>query len=133
MRRRTHTIGALVFGILGHIIWHFLRTVFFLPSDPSLVQSLSSLFSMEVKIFLIMILSSLFGGTLPDILDPPFSSRHRFLAHSKLLLCIFLVMWIASLFVLLTDPNSWIWTIYFFLLGYISHLLLDSLTPAGLH
>ncbi|MFP4006311.1 MAG: metal-dependent hydrolase [Candidatus Hadarchaeia archaeon] len=80
-----------------------------------------------------MILSSLFGGTLPDILDPPFSSRHRFLAHSKLLLCIFLVMWIASLFVLLTDPNSWIWTIYFFLLGYISHLLLDSLTPAGLH
>lgn len=132
MRRKTHTIGALIFGVLGYFIWHLIRRVFFLPPDPSLTSTLTSIFSMEVRIFFVMISSSFLGGVLPDILDPPFSHRHRFLAHSKILFYLLLIMSIVSLFILLTDPNLIIWIIYFFLLGYISHLALDSLTPAGL-
>jgi len=132
MRRKTHLIGALCFAILGYFIWHFIRRAFFLPPEPSVISTLTSIFSMEVSLFFVMVFSSFFGGTLPDILDPPFTSRHRFFAHSKLLLYILVIIWALTLFILLTDTNLWIWLVYFFLLGYISHLLLDSLTPAGL-
>ena len=132
MRRKTHLIGALCFAILGYFIWHFTRRAFFLPTEPSVISMLTSIFSMEVSLFFVMVFSSFFGGTLPDILDPPFTSRHRFFAHSKLLLYILVIIWAVTLFILLTNRNLWIWLVYFFLLGYISHLLLDSLTPAGL-
>ncbi len=132
MRRKSHLIGAILFAILGYFIWHFIRRAFFLPPDSSLVSTLTSIFSMEVRLFFLMVFSSFFGGTLPDILDPPFTSRHRFFAHSKVLLYVFMILWMFSLFRLLTDPSLWIWLVYFFLLGYISHLFLDSLTPAGL-
>jgi len=132
MRRKSHLIGAILFAILGYFTWHFIRKTLFLPSDASLISTLTSIFSMKVNLFFLMVFSSFFGGILPDILDPPITSRHRFFAHSKVLLYFLVMMWIISLFVLLTDPNLLIWTFYFFLLGYISHLLLDSLTPAGL-
>ena len=132
MRRRTHTLGALIFSVIGYSIWHFLRRVFFLPPDPSIISSLTAILSMEVKIFFMMIGSSILGGTLPDILDPPFTSRHRSFAHSKILLYLFISIWFASLFILLTSPTLLIWIVYFFILGYISHLILDSRTPAGL-
>ncbi len=132
MRKKSHLIGALCFAILGYFIWHFIRRAFFLPPEPSLISTLTSIVSMEISLFFVMVLSSLFGGTLPDILDPPFTKRHRFFAHSKFLLYVLVIMWVISLFILLKDPNLSVWLVYFFLLGYISHLLLDSLTPAGL-
>ncbi len=132
MRRKSHLIGALCFAVLGYFIWYFIRRAFFLPSDPSLISTLTSIFPMKISLFFVMVFSSSFGGTLPDILDPPFTSHHRFFAHSKVLLYILMILWAISLFMLLTDPNLWVWLVYFFLLGYISHLFLDSLTPAGL-
>ena len=132
MRRKSHLIGALFFAVLGYFIWYFIRRAFFIPSNPSLISTLTSIFSMEVSLFFLMVFSSFFGGTLPDFLDPPFSSRHRFIAHSKVLLFILVTMCIISFVLLLTAPSPLLWFVYFFLLGYISHLFLDSLTPAGL-
>jgi len=132
MRKKAHLIGAIFFAIIGYFIWHFLRRVFYLPPDPSLHSTLTSILSMEVKIFFIMIFSSLFGGSLPDILDPPLTKRHRYFAHSKILFYLLIVVWIITLFALLNDPDLIVWSLYFFLLGYISHLILDSFTPAGL-
>lgn len=132
MNKRTHMLGAVIFAILGYAVWHFLRRLFFIPPDPSLLSALSSILSMEVKLFFIMILSSIFGGSLPDILDPPFSRHHRAFAHSRILFYILIVIWMITLFTLLNDPSLIIWILYFFLLGYISHLALDSRTPAGL-
>ncbi len=132
MKKRTHMIAAVTFAVLGYFIWHFLRRTFYIPPDPSLHSTLTSILSMEVKLFLVMIFSSLFGGSLPDILDPPFSKRHRDFAHSKILFYILIVIWAITLFTLLNDPNLITWILYFFLLGYISHLVLDSFTPAGL-
>ena len=132
MKKKTHMLGAILFAIIGYFIWHFLRRVFYLPPDPSLHSTLTSILYMEVKLFLIMIFSSLFGGSLPDILDPPFSKRHRYFAHSKILFYVLIVIWIITSYILLNDPNLTIWILYFFLLGYISHLALDSFTPAGL-
>ncbi|MBS3816125.1 MAG: metal-dependent hydrolase [Candidatus Thermoplasmatota archaeon] len=125
-------IGAVFFAVLGYLIWHSLHVAFLLPPKPSISSTLTSFLSMEVKIFFVMISASLVGGSIPDILDPPFSRRHRAFAHSKVLLYLFIIIWTVSLFTLLTDPNLIIWFVYFFLLGYISHLALDSLTPAGL-
>ncbi|MEF8874827.1 MAG: hypothetical protein V5A88_09210 [Candidatus Thermoplasmatota archaeon] len=125
-------VGAVIFAFLGYFIWHFLHRTFFIPPEPSFRSTLTSILSMEVMLFFIMIFSSIFGGSLPDILDPPFTSHHRAFAHSRMLFYILIIIWIVTLFSLLTDSNLFIWILYFFLLGYISHLVLDSRTPAGL-
>ncbi len=132
MKKKAHMIGAVIFAVSGYYIWHFLHRAFFIPPDPSLRATLTSILSMEVLLFFIMILFSMIGGTLPDILDPPFTRRHRYLAHSKALLFLFTLAWSITLYFLLVDRSTVTWIIYFFLLGYISHLVLDSLTPAGL-
>lgn len=132
MRRRAHTIGALIFGAIGYSIWHFLRSAFFLPVDPSVFSSFTAILNMDLKIFFIFIGSSFLGATLPDILDPPFSSRHRAFAHSKILLYLFMILWVLSLYIILTTQTLSMWSVYFFLSGYVSHLVLDSMTPAGL-
>ncbi|MBS3789733.1 MAG: hypothetical protein KGY66_02335 [Candidatus Thermoplasmatota archaeon] len=132
MRRNSHILGSIIFAILGYFVWHFLHMSLFLPPNPSFMSTLTSILSMEVSLFFIMIFASLFGGILPDKLDPPFTSRHRFFAHSKILLYVLLIIWIVSLYILLKDSSLLIWSLYFFLLGYISHLVLDSRTPAGL-
>ncbi len=132
MRRKTHLIGAFLFAVLGYFIWYSIRRAFLFPPGPSLISTLTSVLSMEVKLFFVMVFSSLFGGTLPDVLDPPFSKHHRFVAHSKILFYLLLITLFYSLYILLTDPSLLFWSIYFFILGYISHLVLDSRTAAGL-
>ncbi|MFP3871392.1 MAG: hypothetical protein ACOC55_03340 [Candidatus Natronoplasma sp.] len=132
MKKRAHMIGAIIFAVLAYYMWHFLHRALFIPPDPSLHSTLTSILSMEVFLFFIMIFSSMFGGTLPDILDPPFTSHHRAFAHSKALLLVFTLAWLIALYVLLVGRSTMIWGLYFFLSGYISHLLMDSRTPAGL-
>lgn len=128
MRRTTHIFGGLFFGLIGYIILVTIR----LNELPSIgyLTGLSDTF-MLFKISLLVSFAVL-GASLPDKLDPPFSSKHRRFAHSKILLLFLIVITLFTLYLLSTEENLGLWSLYYFLLGYISHLFLDSLTPAGL-
>jgi len=130
MKRNTHVTGSIIFAIIGTII----IKVLLLGSIPDNILNLVKLFlNMRVDIFLIMIGFSILGGIIPDILDPPFTKRHRRYAHSKILLLILVIFLIITLILLILNSSNLImWSTYYFLIGYISHLSLDSLTPAGL-
>ncbi len=132
MRKKLHLIGSVSFACISYFIWHFLDRFIILRSTPSLKNTIYSIFSIEISLFFIMILSSYIGGILPDILDPPFTKYHRYYAHSKIVLIVLIILWGFSLFILLIEENMIGWFIHFLLIGYISHLILDSFTPAGL-
>lgn len=130
MKRNAHIIGAIIFAIIGTI----LIKIGLNQSVPNnIVNLLKILLNMRVYIFLLMIGSSVMGGIIPDILDPPFTKRHRRYAHSKILLLIFIILLaITSILILIQNTNLILFVLYYFLIGYISHLILDSFTPAGL-
>lgn len=130
MKRNAHITGSIIFAIIGTIIINIILNGY-LPNN---IIFLFNLFlNMRVYVFLIMIGSSVMGGIIPDILDPPFTKRHRRYAHSKILLLIFLTLSsITVILIYFQQDNLILWSIYYFLIGYISHLILDSLTPAGL-
>ena len=75
------------------------------------------------------------GSILPDLLEPPTSSRHRGFFHSKTVLKVtgILFMGTALLWMLPEVPSK---TVPFVLsalaLGYLLHLAADSLTKRGL-
>jgi Predicted membrane-bound metal-dependent hydrolase (DUF457). len=80
-------------------------------------------------------LAAFAGSVLPDLLEPPTSSRHRGFFHSKKVLkgtgILFVVT--ALLWLLPEVPSK---TVPFVLsalaLGYLLHLAADSVTPRGL-
>jgi len=130
MKRNAHIIGSILFAILGTIS---IKIVMSQSVPNNFLNLLKILLNMRVYIFLIMIGSSVFGGLIPDILDPPFTKRHRRYAHSKILFFIFIILiGITSILISFQSNNLILWSIYYFLIGYISHLILDSFTPAGL-
>lgn len=130
MRRKAHIIGSIIFAVIGTILLNIVLNRTF---PKNIINLLKILLNMRAYIFLIMIMSSVFGGLIPDILDPPFTKRHRRYAHSKILFYIFIVILIVtSSLIIIKDNNLILWIIYYFLLGYISHLVLDSFTTAGL-
>lgn len=128
MRRSAHIFGGLLFGLFGYLVLVTIRSMD-IPSLDIFTDLIGA--SMFFKTLLLLLFVSL-GALLPDKLDPPFSPRHRKFAHSKILLFLFIGMTVITLYLLSTDKNIGLWSLYFFLLGYISHLILDSLTPAGL-
>ena len=80
------------------------------------------------------------GGVLPDLLDPPISPNHRGFAHS-FSLGILLGFGIEKVYNYITNVEfnkNEVWVnivlliIMSLLIGYMSHLILDSLTPKGL-
>jgi membrane-bound metal-dependent hydrolase YbcI (DUF457 family) len=81
------------------------------------------------------LLAAFAGSVLPDLLEPPTSSRHRGFFHSKKVLkgtgILFVVT--ALLWLLPEVPSK---TVPFVLsalaLGYLLHLAADSVTPRGL-
>ncbi len=130
MKRNTHIIGAIVFAVIGTVIIKILLNGA-IPNN--IISLIYILINMNFLLFLLMIISSLIGGIIPDILDPPFTKHHRRYAHSKILLLIFLTLsCITVILIYFQRDNFMLWFIYYFLIGYISHLILDSLTPAGL-
>ncbi|MDY9925284.1 metal-dependent hydrolase [Methanosarcina sp.] len=78
--------------------------------------------------------SSAFGAVLPDLIEPPRNRRHRKFFHSLLCLAFLLLFLNQTYLNLLTaDPVDEITLGLFFAgSGYVSHLMLDALTPAGL-
>lgn len=130
MKRNTHVIGALSFGFLSYILYLTVEIMRFPTSSKFII---SIFLNMRVITFFTIIIFSFLGGILPDILDPPLSARHRKYAHSKILFLIFFVLWVLTLFSLVNNWRITVGIIFFFLSGYISHLLLDSLTSSGLY
>jgi len=130
MKRNTHIIGAILFAVIGTVIIKILLNGT-IPNN--IIRLFYILLNMRILLLLLMVISSVIGGIIPDILDPPFTKRHRRYAHSKILLLIFLTLsCITVVLIYLQRDNFMLWFIYYFLIGYISHLILDSLTPAGL-
>ncbi|MFO8108952.1 MAG: metal-dependent hydrolase [Thermoplasmata archaeon] len=128
MRKNVHIIGALCFGIMGLVLLGSVKR----GALPYVGWPLIALLHKPFITIVIMLVMSFFGGIVPDILDPPYSPKHRRFAHSKALLAILLVLWGITLIALLNQSSLGLCAIYYMLLGYISHLALDSLTPSGL-
>ncbi len=122
MKKKAHLIGALFFGILALILYKIL-TIGSLVSVPSLSEILQSI---RISMFFSMIIFSMFGGVLPDMLDPPFTRYHRSFAHSRTLFYILSIFWLVTLLLLLKNFNLVTSFLYFFLTGYLSHLILDA-------
>ena len=76
------------------------------------------------------------GSVFPDFVEPATTSRHRGLFHSRRALSVTGVLFILSVIIGIfpsgySDPFP-AYPASCFLLGYVSHLLADSLTRAGL-
>jgi membrane-bound metal-dependent hydrolase YbcI (DUF457 family) len=76
------------------------------------------------------------GSIIPDIIEPPTSYRHRQLFHSvgALIMMIFLfgsTALIALVISFFSELSAFYLASCFFL-GYLFHLLADSITPMGL-
>ena len=81
-------------------------------------------------------LGTVAGSVFPDLLEPATSSRHRGLFHSRRILwltgILFLVAAVSSIRQAGIPFSAEAFPVSCFLLGYVSHLLSDSLTRAGL-
>jgi membrane-bound metal-dependent hydrolase YbcI (DUF457 family) len=76
------------------------------------------------------------GSVLPDKLEPAYTRYHRGICHSHGALSLMTIFFIVSALVALFSPACpHILLVYLascFFLGYLFHLLADSVTPAGL-
>ncbi len=76
------------------------------------------------------------GSVIPDIIEPATSWRHRSLFHSFRALFTIIILFIATgLLALVTaffSDFSAFFLLSCFFLGYVFHLLADSVTPMGL-
>jgi preprotein translocase subunit Sss1 len=75
-------------------------------------------------------LGGIIGSLLPDRIEPPTHYNHRDFFHSvklmRILLVTMLVCFPISFFI------SWVWLIFYGIVGYEMHLLADGITPMGL-
>ena len=108
MNRKEHTGAGVILGVL----------LFLLLSYFGIEESINYLFGI------------LIGGFLPDIIEPPLHYTHRQYFHS-VTFAEYLGISLIPLFVLGIFFN-WVFFLFFIVIGYLLHLLLDSLTPMGL-
>ena len=131
MNKKAHLFGGVVFFFLGIMLIICVKSLS-LPNADLVISFFEKSTLIGSALGLITVV---FGAILPDILDPPFSRKHRRFAHSKILFIIMLALYMVTLFSLTYGSMKnelGIWGVHFFLLGYLSHLVLDSFTPAGL-
>jgi len=119
--RTVHIIGGVVFSIpiVGVSYWGF-------SEDLSYLQLL--------LIIAISAPCTVFGAMLPDLIERPTGPDHRKFFHSWFMLSMFFIASFVTCFVLIPSYNTSIfpYPIFAFLLGYLSHLLLDATTKKGL-
>ena len=119
--RIVHTLGGLIIGLpLIGVVNYFLAPEF---NTWSLMLSL-----------LVALPFVLFGSHLPDILEPPKSPKHRKFFHSVFMLfLVFSSCFVISFVLVPRYDNVFIaYPLLGIFTGYLSHLLLDSTTKAGL-
>ncbi|MCG3217012.1 MAG: metal-dependent hydrolase [Candidatus Heimdallarchaeota archaeon] len=119
--RKTHIIGGVIFSIpiVGGIYYYFASNFNYFLLSGILAASLVLV---------------LFGSLLPDILERPSNPEHRKFFHSWFMLSFIFITAFIACFVIIPrfDHVFIIYPIFGFLLGYISHLLLDSTTKSSL-
>lgn len=77
-------------------------------------------------------LISVWGATLPDLLDPPGSPFHRSIGHNIVSFILFILLFLISLGLSILF-NWWLFIIITsFAAAVLSHLVLDMTTPMGL-
>ena len=115
-RRELH----LVIGLFIAILFSYLFSLFYGGE-------------MNVGILSVWIIASIIGSVLPDIIEPGGRGKwnHRKFFHSKKLLKIIGILLILtfSLIILQWYPAN---SLFFFFLGYASHLLADSTSKMDL-
>ena len=120
-RRLTHIVGGIVFSIpiVGVSYYGFAEDFSYLTL--TLILSIS-----VVCVFI--------GSILPDLIERPTNPDHRKFFHSWFMLSVFFVASFVVCFVLipLYESRVFVYLIFAFLLGYLSHLLLDATTKKGL-
>ncbi|HZW57954.1 MAG TPA: hypothetical protein VFF30_16815 [Nitrososphaerales archaeon] len=128
MRRHWHEIFALTIFVLLYVpIVSFFHFTYAQITQHETALQFDPLY---LSIVFFAGFSTLCGSILPDILDPPVHWTHRKGAHSRKLLKwmggSILIGTIATIFspLLMIVPG--------FALGYLSHLIADMSTPAGL-
>ena len=128
MRFKTHLLAGISFAIMGYLLSVSIRYMAPPSADMILDFTLSNMLLPALAL-----ITAAISSVLPDILDPPFTYKHRKYAHSKQLMVLFLLIYVFTLFLIYDDIILEIWVVHFFSLGYTSHLVLDSLTPMGLY
>ena len=122
----------LITGVLTGAAVALIKLQYF---EPDSINSLGDLLG-ELPLLTIVLISAAVGGQfglLPDILEPAKSGnwRHRKFFHSYTLLV--MIVWFT--YQTETNPELHDMVRHFFTVaaaGYLSHLILDSFTPAGL-
>jgi membrane-bound metal-dependent hydrolase YbcI (DUF457 family) len=117
MRSRTHIlIGFLAFVAYSYLIYTVNRSA--------------------VVPWIFGLVAVVAGSVMPDILEPAITRRHRGMCHSRgaLILMVFLfgVTALTTFVSLFSAHLPALYNASCFFLGYLFHLLADSLTPAGL-
>lgn len=111
MKRDKH----IVLGLIGFIAYVIL---------------LQSLRSFETSILVIGGIASVLGSVVPDLIEPAEDFRHRGFAHSRRVLSMFAMIFLATSLISIFLPILLI--ISAGLIGYILHLLADSTTKTGI-
>ncbi len=90
--------------------------------------------TLDLLILPILLLLTIYGSVLPDILEPSRNQHHRRFFHSMLLLTILIVFMAKGYTDIITGNIDNVNTIAIFFIcsGYASHLLADFLTYKGL-
>ncbi|MDW8034517.1 MAG: metal-dependent hydrolase [Nitrososphaerota archaeon] len=107
--------GHVVLGIIGFVIYTVL---------------LQNVRFFEVSILIIGGLASTIGSMIPDLIEPAGDFRHRGFAHSRRVLKMLFMIFLATSLICLLIPVMLILPAG--LLGYILHLLADSTTKTGI-
>lgn len=121
-------IAGMIFTALAYII-----IILFKRGEVPNVDIILSSISSNILFFFTAFLIGIVSSVLPDILDPPFTYKHRKYAHSVHLLIFLIAVYLFTLYLIYRQMAIEIWGIHFFCVGYISHLVLDSFTPMGLY
>jgi membrane-bound metal-dependent hydrolase YbcI (DUF457 family) len=72
-----------------------------------------------------------FTYQIPDLIERPFFPQHRSILHSKRILRLMFLLAVIS-WILASEGQTNYYLAFFGTIGYISHLIGDSMTPQGL-
>ena len=89
------------------------------------------LYKLNLENFVYYLIPMYFTSILPDILEPAIDYTHRGFFHSKKVLK-FLSKYVLGITFLLALIFNFFFYVFFGVVGYILHLLLDATTPMGL-
>ena len=120
-RRLTHIAGGMILGLpLVGIVYYFFAEEF---------NYFRLALILGIAFFCVFV-----GSIFPDVIERPTNPDHRGLFHSWFMLSLIFITSFIWCFAIIPrfSENIFPYLIFGFLLGYLSHLLLDSTTKMSL-